>query len=44
MNPKRKDKFIIIRVENKFKLELERLAGGSRKLSSFIRKHLEKLI
>ena len=40
----RKDTFIIIRVEKKVKVELERLAGGSRKLSEFIRRHLDKLM
>lgn len=40
----RKDAYIIIRVEKKFKKDLEKLAGGVRRLSKFIREILEAKI
>lgn len=44
MNPKRKDVYIIIRVDKEMKKRLIELAGGMRKLSSYIRDVLEKKI
>ena len=44
MNPKRKDTFIVVRIDKETKKKLIDLAGGARKLSKYIRVILEKKI
>ena len=44
MNPKRKDTFIIVRIDKDMKKKLIDLAGGARKLSEYIRDVLTKKI